>query len=280
MQEASVTSRRVRETLAEISQHVAPFWSLIEKTCARALKKTRRDFLPADPRAGYLGCGAFGCVWPTADRRFVVKASIDATEGPHVALVMKHFRKHPGVAYYHRLWKLPGRIWTNSFGFTPVWIMLREEVDVTAQYSKSGGAARGYKKVESILDSIIECCSCLVYARSAHNQGTCTMDDVKKQEQKFDKVLRGLGKTPGAHVGRLIKDAYYEHSVLLGDAHFDNVGQRRHKLPEWKIMGHKKLVVTDLGNMNAPPITSDRYPAVAVMKNPEFYATDQIKTLR
>lgn len=44
--------------------------------------------------------------------------------------------------------------------------------------------------------------------------------------------------------------------------HFQNVGRRVHDLSEWGVKRHKKLVVTDLGDLGQAIRTEGTYPAI------------------
>lgn len=240
-------------------------WLDIRDACARSLKKKASGFLPADPTTQTaLGCGYWGCAWQTGDKRFVVKASIDLTEGPHVALAMKFFRKHPGLAYYHRLWRLPERVWVDEFGYSHVWIMLREEVNFSKQYSKTkrDRPARGYTRVFHALNELPECCSCLMWTQFEERRGECDPEKVVEAQQDLFDLMDELKSTPGVYVGKLIRSAWTKHGILLGDVHYDNVGSRVHNLTKFGVKNHRKLVVTDLGDWGQTPITSDMHDPI------------------
>lgn len=241
---------------------VVDYWPQIRDAAARSLKHKVSDFLPPDPTMALaLGCGYWGCAWQTGDKRFVVKASLDATEGPNVARAMKLFRKDPGIAYYHRLWRLPNRVMTSDFGNTHVWIMVREEVDFDKQYSrkKKDDPAPGYVKVYNTLNVLPDCCECLFWTRFGSKRGECAPGELKKAQEDLYKLTSGLKKTPGEYVGSMIENAWKKHRLLIGDVHFDNVGSRVHNLSEFGVKRHKKLVVTDLGDSGQPPLTTDQY---------------------
>ncbi len=248
---------------------VFDYWNEIRDACARSLKVKASSFLPPEPAmAEALGCGFWGCVFQTADKRFVVKASLDATEGPHVSLAMKLFRKDPGLAYYHRLWRLPERIWVDEFGKTHVWIMLREEVNFSKQWAKGTPKrkprpARGYTKVFNALNTLPECCQCLFWTMFEERRSECDVADVREAEKDLIRLMDGLKTTPGQYVGALIKKAWKRHHLMLGDVHYDNVGSRVHNLSEFGIKNHRKLVITDLGDWGQNVITSDMHPAIA-----------------
>ena len=261
--------------------YVAPFWKAIEKAAAASIKAKPTGFLPPPDKASLLGCGFWGCVWPTADKRFVLKASVDLTEGPHVALAMKLFPKHPGMAYHHRIWRLPSRVWTNEQGYSWVWIMLREETDVDSIWNDTKPAP-GYKKIHDGLDALPDCCSCLHQEKVL----ACGSADVRKAERELDVILKKIGtpaSSKGKYVSSLITMAYRDHGILLGDVHFANVGLRRHDLSQFGVKRHKDLVVTDLGDLGQSPRTDGDYPKInAIQKNPRLYEAlfDEIPVLR
>ena len=264
--------------------HVAPFWPAIQKAAAASLKQKPSGFLPPPDQRSLLGAGFWGCVWPTADKRFVIKASVDLTEGPHVALAMKLFPKHPGMAYYHRIWRLPQRVWTNEQGYSWVWIMLREETDVDSIW-RGVSPAPGYRKIHAGLDALPECCGCLHQERALARQ-TCDGQDVQLAEHELAKILKQVGSpasSKGKYVASLIGDAYKKHGILLGDVHFGNVGLRRHDLSKFGVKRHRDLVVTDLGDLGQAPRGMGGYPDVPeIRKNPGLYQRlfDEIPVLR
>ena len=268
----SVRRRRKSPALKRgLIKHVEPYWDAIQEACAKSLKQKVGGFLPHPIEQGILGCGFWGCVWRTADKRFVLKASLDITEGPHVALAMKLFQRHPGVAYFHRLWKLP-RVWTNEQGNTSVWIMLREETDVDSIWN-GAKPAPGYKSVHDALEALPECCSCISQERAYEKRTNgCGAGDRVAAERELASILRRLHTKKGSHVSDLIGSVYHKHGVLLGDVHMANVGLRRHDLSEFGVKRHKQLVVTDLGDLGQAPIRRGNYPEIKMLKNPSAYA--------
>jgi hypothetical protein len=264
-----------------ILREAKPYWRAIAGCASSSIKATAKGFLPDLSESNMLGCGYWGCVFPTADKRFVVKLTLDSTEGPHVALAMHHFPLHPGVAYFHRIWKLPNRVYVGADGGN-VWlyVIMREEVDVDSIWTlkkigrkKKYIPARGYKKIHDALEDLPECCSCIVRASSMHRRGMCDVEDIAANEKELAKILKrvGLGNRPskGYHVAQLLAEVYKKHGILLGDVHFGNVGLRTHSLKPWRVPGHKRLVVTDLGDLGQAPRTRGSYPAIATV-NPPF----------
>jgi hypothetical protein len=263
-----------------VLKFVKPHWDKIRLAAARSLKKPAKSFLP--PLEDFLGVGAWGIVWPTADKRFVLKASVDPTEGQQVAAVMKYYQRHPGVAYFHRLWRLPREVWVDNLQ-TPVWIMLREEVDV----EKSAG-----RRVYGLLDKIQDCSGTLIQTAALRRdfdymQSTgirAGLDKVlrqlkkiegarKKDERCYLGLLSKLKKTKGKRVARLIEEFYKELGVVMADVHEGNVAFRRHNLRPFKVVKHGELVLSDLGGGDLQPVISGSDELIgmldiAVLKNP------------
>jgi hypothetical protein len=272
-----LVSKWTEVLLAEASE----YWGEIQRATSKSIKAKAKGFLPEPSEENILGCGYWGCVLPTADKRFVLKLTLDSTEGPHVAMAMDRFPLHPGIAYFHRIWKLPGRVWAGSDGGN-VWlyVILREEVNVDSIWSvkKKGRKqvyvpARGFKKIHDALEELPVCCSCLSESRGMRRRGLCSRDRVAENEGDLVKLLKRVGltdrKSKGYHVANLLAHAYEEHGVLLGDVHFGNVGLRRHSLKPWGVKGHRALVVTDLGDLGQAPMTTDQYPRIATV-NPNM----------
>ncbi len=248
-------------------EHVRPIWGKIQAAAARSLGKKPHGFLPDLDEKQVLGCGFWGCVFPTADPRFVLKISLDATEGPHVALAMKHFQLDPGVAYFHRIWRMRNKVWTDEYGYTDVWIILREEVDVATMWSGEKPAKK-YAKVHNVLQKLPECCSCLVRAKIHVQLGDCDVERLRAEEKVLKGLLGQIKTGPARYVSRLLNRAYVDHRIVLGDVHYDNVGKRHHDLKSFGVPFHHDLVVSDLGDWGQNPITWDKYPKIKVVENP------------
>lgn len=269
--------------------HVAPYWRKIEKACAQSLSTKAKGFLPPRPDDEVLGCGFWGCVIPTADERFVLKLTMDATEGPHVAIAMSRFQLDPGIAYFRRLWQLPGRYWTDEQGRSRIYVILRENTNVESIWKRTGrkkGPARGYARVFEGLEALPECCSCLYRSTTYSRRGLCPPDDVKKAEKDLAAILKKVGRTAhgkpskGRYVADLIASAYRHHNVLLGDVHYANVGLRVHDLSRWKVPFHHDLVVTDLGDLGQAIRVRGSYPAIKTLQNPAMeQLAERIPTL-
>lgn len=256
-----------------IMEFLEPYWPRIRRAVGRVLKIPASKVLPAKYRGEELGCGAFGCVWQTADARFVVKATLDATEGGLIASIMADpkLRKHPGVAYYRALWQLPDYVWTDRFGSTPIYVMIREEADVDSTYGRAHKPAKTLKKVYNVLEEYPDLASDLVFRISdCLELGTeeCFLAQ-EELEEEIDGLLTRLQKTKGKRVGEFLEAAYKsKRKLLLGDIHYDNVGFRRHNLREFGVPRHKDLIVTDLGDIGQPPITEDKHPRIKILNNP------------
>jgi len=226
-------------------------WTQIEKTAARSLKRKSAGFLPETPvsKRCMLGAGSYGCVWQTADPRFVLKASFDATEGPVVATLVKKFRLHPGLVYFHGIWQLPELVWTNEFGYTPIWVFLREEVNVGVNTAKVRDM-RGL--MSQTADVAINFCAALAEG---------DRETVKESRADFLECVNTFDRPPGQKVAKLIRDVLNK-GIVLGDTHGGNVGLRCHDLSQFKVPRHKQFVVTDVGDPGQAPMTIDRHPPI------------------
>lgn len=92
-----------------------------------------------------LGCGHFGCAWalanmdpgyndPARGEAFqytgrVLKISVDPTEGPVVAAIMKTGldKKLDGLARWEGVWRIPADVGTRA-GRDTAWVLIREEI--------------------------------------------------------------------------------------------------------------------------------------------------------
>jgi len=227
-------------------------WPQIERTAARSLKAAAQGFLPETPKARrcMLGMGSYGCVWQTADPRFVLKASFDATEGPIVSTLVKKFRFHPGLVYFHGIWRLPDLVWTNEFGYTPIWIFLREEVNVGVNTVKVRGMRADMSHAADIATSF---CAALASGESKDVMAEC--------RREFLEAVKLFDEPPGKKVAQLIRDAL-KKGIVLGDTHGGNVGLRCHDLSKFGVQKHRQFVVTDVGDPGQAPLTVDRHPKI------------------
>lgn len=236
-----------------LSKWVRPYWPKLEKICAKSLGRSSKNFLGDIKRP--LGFGYWGTVWPTADPKFVLKATIDNTEGPHVALVISKpkLRLHPGMAYFRMVRQSAEDFYDDDQGYSSIYFILREAVSMDFR-DRRGKPKRGYKRVYDALEAIPECCACLYEAIDAELSGSSgTPGELarcrKEAEKEFYSLTKKLNKTPGQYVGDLLRYAYQRQRIMLGDVHFENVGQRCHNLKrKYRVPAHKKLVVTDLGD--------------------------------
>jgi len=253
-------------------RNLKPYWSKITKAAAKSLGRSPRGFIPPiEEDEHVLGCGAWGCVWPTKDPKFVLKASLDANEGGVISHVMssKRLRFHPGVVYYRALWELPELAWVDHLGLTPVWIILREEADCDRCWTPRGEPARGLKKVYNALEKLpdigdsltAKCCE-----KEWDPDSSSVADGCDRAEIKYIRLLSKLEDTPGEYVGKFILAAWNQKSLILGDVHFGNVGFRRHDLSKFGVPRHNKLVTIDVGDQAQPTPDESMYPKVKVLR--------------
>jgi hypothetical protein len=269
-------------------------WGRIGKAAARSIKRKAKGFLPdLEDEDQVLGCGAWGCVWKTRDKRFVLKCSLDATEGPTVAHVMssRKLRLHPGVAYYRSLWQLPELVWVDELGFTPIWVALREEAACHRCWTADGEPPKRLEKVHDILEAVPEFGDDLTAALCEEDEEPDEDDNVEQRkhyEGLFMDLLGDLKRTPAKYIGQFMAEAYKLKDLVLGDVHYGNIGFRRHDLSEFKVPRHKLLIAIDIGDQAQPVSGEDTYPHVKKInppprcpKNPEYlrYWQDRIPVL-
>lgn len=248
-----------------------PYWGKIRGVAARSLGRSVRGFLP-DIRddSKLLGCGAWGCVWRTSDRRFALKVSLDATEGPIIAQIMarRNLRLSPGCVYYHKIWKLPELVKTNTYGYAPAYVILREEVKKIEWVDGDGDIRHKYLKIHDSLEDLPEACCGLVQAR-------CDLEWCKTvecaeaytdAEREFMNYVFDLRTTEARHVGTFMAQAYAA-GILLGDVHPGNVGIRTHGLRDFGVPGHRKMVITDVGDEGQAICSEDQHPRIRTVKN-------------
>jgi hypothetical protein len=251
---------------------VGPFWSKIKSVSARSLKRSARTFLPKDPlnESTVLGCGAWGCVWQTSDKRFALKVSLDATEGPIVAQIMakKGLHYSPGCVYYHRIWKFPDLFYTNTYGMAPAYVILREEVGKVHWLNENGDIRDKYRKIHDDLEELPDAACDLVRARADLEfcKTIKCADDYAKAERAFMEYVIDLRGTKARHVGTFMAEAY-ESGVLLGDIHPGNVGVRRHNLSKFGVKGHRQMVVSDVGDEGQAVCPIDQHARVRTLNN-------------
>jgi hypothetical protein len=251
-----------------------PLWSKIRTVAARSLKRSARAFLPKDPRdeSKILGCGAWGCVWQTSDKRFALKVSLDATEGPIIAQIMakKALHFNPGCAYYHRIWRFPELVYTNTYGMAPAYVILREEVGRVHWLDENGDVRSKYQRIHADLEDLPDAACDLVRARADLEfcKTVKCADDYAKAERAFMEYVVDLRATKARHVGTFMAEAY-EHGVLLGDIHPGNVGVRKHNLTKFGVKGAKgTMVISDVGDEGQAVCPTDQHPKVRILNNP------------
>jgi hypothetical protein len=250
-----------------------PFWKRINTVAARSLGRSARGFLPPDPRREerLLGCGAWGCVWLTSDKKFVVKVTLDATEGPIVAQIMnkRNLRLNPGCTYYHRIWQFPDLVWTNAYGYAPAYVILREEVGRIGWLDERGDVRRKYSKIYDSLEALPDASCDLVRARAdlEHCRTIRCANTYVAAEKAFMEYVVDLRETSARHVGTFMAQAY-ANGVLLGDVHPGNVGMRRHNLKKFGVPVSRTMVVADVGDEGQAVCPEDDHPGVKVLKNP------------
>lgn len=253
-----------------------PYWSKIRSVSARSLNRPVRGFVPdIRDESRLLGCGAWGCVWRTADKRFALKVSLDATEGPIIAQIMakRQLRLDPGCVYYHKIWQLPELVKTNTYGYAPAYVILREECAPVDWLDDNGDVRKKYTKIHLDLEDLPDACCNLVQARCnlEWDASVTTADEYIDAEKEFMEYVFDLRTTVARHVGTFMARAY-EAGILLGDVHPGNVGIRKHNLRQFGVPRHKEMLVTDVGDEGQAVCSEDQHPKIRRLKNMPAFA--------
>lgn len=210
------------------------------------------------PLVDSLGCGSFGCVYPTntPHNRWAVKISLDPFEGPLTNLVIQDpvLQYHPGVVYIPYMWQLPVvhpiKIDLETLEYK-IWVILREEIAITSPTPDS---------LELLLHN----------TRFDAEAVNLTVDDIEKGEAEerdltfyLDAFLKKLDRIDDYEVGAALANfmaLYWEQtSVALADIHGGNTGRRIHDLSDFGGHEHPEgvpsdyLVAFDIGASKVAP---------------------------
>lgn len=231
---------------------VTSHWDDIDAAVTKRLKRLgegRRSALaPVDPKDGMLGCGHWGCAYPTIYAGWTVKVSADPLEGPVVAAVMddEELHNHPGTAYIVDIWRLPKKV----RGKRDVWVILREDIEPAAEYRRNHKA--------------------IILLHQMRIMGTHL--NKHPESVNADRAWwRLLKKAERMRQTRLVADfmrLFRERmGGVLADLHHGNVGIRRHDLSDIS-PGHKPRrgdpwVAFDLGHSSVHPTVD-----IPVLRNP------------
>lgn len=216
-----------------------------------------------------LGCGHFGCAWALANKDpqynspgdpfqytgRVLKISVDPTEGPVIAAIMKSGldKKLDGLARWEGVWRIPSYIGTRA-GRDVGWVIIREEIrpfkafgDIPA-FSGSGLIPWN----DRLRD---------------YNRNIRRAIDLKKpylKEQADEEAQQAVGRLYNYeetyYVAEAI-EALAREGIILADIHNGNLGYRVNPTEEQPLTDafwydrqeRPALLIFDPGHSEAPP---------------------------
>jgi hypothetical protein len=254
-------------------------WSLIDHKISNKLLDIGEDLtapsaldnvFPFAP----LGCGQFGCVYPTRtpNERWVVKISLDPFEGPLTQLAFRNadLRDHPGIAYILGLWQLPQThtVKIRQFGEVievehRIWVILREDIDPVQEKDipypvrSSLGAARDDAEVVNQMNDLIE------------ERGPDPYY-IAQRDKSLDVFIKKLEMAESPSLFDFMTLYYEETGVALADIHAGNIGLRIHDTFPFGGHAHPEntlgdyYVIFDLGASKLDPGVAP----VALLQNP------------
>ena len=219
-----------------------------------------------------LGCGSFGCVFPTSEEGKVLKISSDPTEGPVVKAVMdtKLDKRLDGLGRWYGVWRIPEALQEGrrSTG----WVILREDVQ-PLDIAKIGFSwhNRWFHSLK-------------LYNR--HARKSIDLKTPWKKESEWEEARFEIGVLYGSEETYYVAEAIEELNrvdIRLADVHYGNLGFRIFETEDQQASNvywfDKKerppLLIFDLGHSSAPPGTTvDDLWRDAVQLNPgiEEYA--------
>ena len=235
-------------------------WPRIDDTVTQALYDLGEDFdgsalEDVEPDYDMLGCGYWGCVYPTAVPRWVVKVSADPYEGPIAQAVMDcpYLRDHPGNAYILNMWQLAEKARWGRSGWRNVWVILREEIT----------PIRLPLLLQGRTGTLVDLLHTIRIAAAATNKYDRDIEEKGRGRGRYRKLirsevlwLRGL-KTADqtrelAVLSDFMFDFFEEFGARLADVHGGNAGRRRHDLTDIVPTHYpsKHWVTFDLGHSN------------------------------
>lgn len=221
---------------------VQRYWDKIDATITRELVQLGETpetsaLAGVDWRLNRLGTGKWGVVYPTACPRWVVKVTLDPTEGPIIQAIMNDpvLRTHPGICYYAGLWKLPETIRRHEGhelkNYTP-FVVLREDINPKAvlegevpshqvglQTLLDGDDDEGIEGLRDIADRL--------------NVARIDQDKERSVEAAHEMAdyLLELGEYEETEELSDFMQAFYQRlGGALADVHSANIGARQHNL--------------------------------------------------
>ncbi len=214
-----------------------------------------------------LGCGSFGCVFPTSEQGKVLKISSDPTEGPVVKAVMdtKLDKRSEGLGRWYGVWRIPEAI--NAAGPRSTgWVILREDV----------------KPFDAMKDLGFATPRWLMALReyNAHARKSIDLKTEYRREHEWEGAQEKIGTLFNYEETYYVAEAIEElnrSGIRLADVHHGNLGFRifpteDQPTTEVRWFDNKNrppLLIFDLGHSSAPPgMTIDDLWNEVVQANP------------
>lgn len=230
-------------------QALVDWWPTIDEVITETLLDMGEDVDTSapclqHPFAGSLGCGAFGCVYPTRTphKRWVVKISLDPFEGPLTNLCIQDpkLQKHKGVAYMTNVWRLPvthpadvmikNRIHRMEY---KIWVILREDIDPADDVWK------GTQKLLSDARTDAEILNLFAEDGAEDHELDPLIHEYLKQ-------LDQAALNPKAEqVVDFVKLYLEQTGIALADVHSGNIGYRIHNLAKFGGHRHAENTLSD-----------------------------------
>lgn len=209
-----------------------------------------------------LGCGYWGCVYPIdTDQRFVVKMTIDPTEGPFVSKLLDddYLVNNQGIVRYLAVWELEEEFQYRGKGHT-LYVIVREEADVIGSNQASQDDPR-FCDMLSLRKGQLRLGYLHLAAKAKVLQARLKEKHTRLRENMFDQAISqwyetvsALGDTPkGYALANFAMQMYEQHEVILADVHANNIGYRKHSLGDIDIdsdleASEKYFIITDPGH--------------------------------
>jgi len=195
-----------------------------------------------------LGHGAWGHVYPTLFKEWVIKVSIDPTEGPvnQTVLETPELRVNPGIAWVEGVWRL-----AEEFDGLVPYVILRENIRPWTDTQIYANDILSTK-----LNLTAMAAERLNEAIYLDRQGAARPGYLKKMEMQFFEEIGGLedykSGRPAADLAAFMDSWYAIVGGALADITSTNVGNRMNDLPVEP--GHEadpvRLVAFDIGHSN------------------------------
>lgn len=240
-----------------MTRTVRAAWTRIDKVVTEALEPYEDIYDSAlatvDPDHDMLGCGYWGCAYPTEYSRWVVKISADPLEGPIIKAVMEHpeLREHPGIAYIIDIWRLAEKVRWGRSAWRDVWVILRENIEPTDYVWGSPGVCEAADLLWN-LKLVGERFNNAADALDEKGPGYGRRARLNEYNRKWQDYVIQAQKVYLTHqIGSFMEEFYHEFDAVLADVHRNNVGLRGHSLADLGLKDHEPAeywVAFDLGH--------------------------------